>query len=182
MTWATPPTFTPGQVLIAASLNIIRDDLNESAAAKATTQGDTFYATGANALARLAKGTAGQVLRMNSGATAPEWGGYSVPSGGIIMWSGTIANIPSGWLICDGNNGTPNLLAKFVKGVATAGTDPGATGGAATHSHTAHTAVSGDASMAAEGVLTLTPVVNSKTHSTENHEPAYYAVAFIMKS
>ncbi|RWD77485.1 hypothetical protein [Mesorhizobium sp.] len=37
--------------------------------------GDVFYATAARALARLAKGTAGQVLRMNTGATAPEWGG-----------------------------------------------------------------------------------------------------------
>ena len=37
-------------------------------------QGDILYASGANTLARLAKGTAGKVLKMNSGATAPEWG------------------------------------------------------------------------------------------------------------
>ena len=37
-------------------------------------QGDILYATAADTLARLAKGTAGQVLKMNSGATAPEWG------------------------------------------------------------------------------------------------------------
>jgi len=36
--------------------------------------GDIFYASTGTALARLAKGTAGQVLKMNSGATAPEWG------------------------------------------------------------------------------------------------------------
>ncbi len=36
--------------------------------------GDIFYASSATALARKAKGTAGQVLRMNSDATAPEWG------------------------------------------------------------------------------------------------------------
>ncbi|MDX8438341.1 hypothetical protein [Mesorhizobium australafricanum] len=35
--------------------------------------GDVFYATGAKALARLPKGTAGQVLQMNAGATAPQW-------------------------------------------------------------------------------------------------------------
>ena len=39
-----------------------------------TTAGDILYATAARTLARLAKGTANQVLRMNSGATAPEWG------------------------------------------------------------------------------------------------------------
>lgn len=36
--------------------------------------GDTIYATAADTLARLAKGTAGQGLRMNAAATAPEWG------------------------------------------------------------------------------------------------------------
>ena len=39
-----------------------------------TTAGDTLYATAADTLARLAIGTAGQVLKVNSGATAPEWG------------------------------------------------------------------------------------------------------------
>ena len=36
------------------------------------------------------------------------------PSGGIIMWSGSIATIPSGWYLCDGNNSTPNLTDRFV--------------------------------------------------------------------
>jgi hypothetical protein len=36
--------------------------------------GDTIYSNGAGTWARLGKGTAGQLLRMNSGATAPEWG------------------------------------------------------------------------------------------------------------
>lgn len=38
-----------------------------------TAAGDLEYFTGAKVKARLAKGTAGQALRMNSGATAPEW-------------------------------------------------------------------------------------------------------------
>jgi hypothetical protein len=37
------------------------------------TQGDFLYATGATTLAKLAKGTALQQIRMNAGATAPEW-------------------------------------------------------------------------------------------------------------
>ena len=36
--------------------------------------GDLLYATGSTTLAKLAKGTASQILKMNSGATAPEWG------------------------------------------------------------------------------------------------------------
>lgn len=39
------------------------------------TQGDVLYASGSNTLAKLAKGTADQVLTMNAGATAPEWTG-----------------------------------------------------------------------------------------------------------
>jgi len=38
----------------------------------------------------------------------------AVPTGVILMWSGTIANIPSGWYLCDGTNGTPNLTDRFV--------------------------------------------------------------------
>ena len=41
-------------------------------------------------------------------------GGGFVPQGGIIMWSGLIANMPSGWALCNGSAGTPNLTDRFV--------------------------------------------------------------------
>ncbi len=47
-----------------------------------TTQGDILFRDGSG-LQRLAKGTAGQDLRMNSGATAPEW--YTASGGGILQ-------------------------------------------------------------------------------------------------
>ncbi len=43
-----------------------------------------------------------------------------VPSGGIIMWSGAEVDIPSGWLLCDGNNGTPDLQGRFIVGAGDA--------------------------------------------------------------
>ena len=46
-----------------------------------TTQGDILYRDGSG-LQRLAKGTAGQVLKINSGATAPEWG---TDEGGTVV-------------------------------------------------------------------------------------------------
>jgi microcystin-dependent protein len=55
----------------------------------------------------------------------------AIPAGLIAIWHGLLANIPAGWVLCDGENGTPNLLDKFVKGVADAETDPGDTGGEA---------------------------------------------------
>lgn len=39
-----------------------------------------------------------------------------VPSGAILMWSGSIASIPSGWLLCNGSSGTPDLRDRFVVG------------------------------------------------------------------
>jgi hypothetical protein len=43
---------------------------------------------------------------------------YSVPSGGIIMWSGSIAGIPTGWFLCNGSNSTPDLRNKFIIGAS----------------------------------------------------------------
>jgi len=39
-----------------------------------------------------------------------------VPIGSIIMWSGSIASIPTNWALCNGTNGTPNLTNRFVVG------------------------------------------------------------------
>jgi microcystin-dependent protein len=51
------------------------------------------------------------------------------PAGGIILWSGSTASIPSGWVLCNGSNSTPDLRNRFVVG---AGSSYGvnATGGA----------------------------------------------------
>ena len=41
---------------------------------------------------------------------------HYVPSGGIIMWSGSISSVPAGWTFCDGSNGTPDLRDRFIVG------------------------------------------------------------------
>ena len=43
-------------------------------------------------------------------------GNGTIPVGGIIMWSGTIANIPTGWALCNGSNSTPDLRNRFIVG------------------------------------------------------------------
>ncbi len=60
---------------------------------------------------------------------------FRQPIGSIMMWSGLLADIPSGYILCDGNNGTPDLTARFVKGAPTS-TEPGATGGEDLHTLT----------------------------------------------
>ena len=41
---------------------------------------------------------------------------YQVPTGLISLWSGSSSSIPSGWTICNGQNGTPDLRNRFVLG------------------------------------------------------------------
>lgn len=52
----------------------------------------------------------------------------AIPTGGIILWSGSTDTVPSGWHICDGTNGTPDLRDRFVVGAGNSYT-VGATGG-----------------------------------------------------
>ena len=99
-------------------------------------------------------GTSGQVL-LSAGTGTPTWGS-GFPSGGIIMWSGTIATIPSGWYLCNGSNSTPDLRNRFIIGafsdttgvayttVTGANTQTGGTKDAIVVSHT-HTATVTDA-------------------------------------
>jgi len=134
------------------------------------------------------------------------------PSGGIIMWSGAISAIPTGWLICDGTNSTPNLTDRFVihADADSGGTnDVGDTGGAHTHTHTVDshthavdppsTATGRDHSIAdatgqqGEGnddwghlhtvdIASFTSGGSSGSTASESNIPKYYALAYIMKS
>lgn len=97
------------------SVTAIDDDYNRlqhggSTKAEATSTGVTVTGT----LAATA------VTGDGSGLTGIE----GVPSGVIAMWSGTVANVPTGWNICDGTNSTPDLRERFIVGSAT---DSGAT-------------------------------------------------------
>ncbi len=55
------------------------------------------------------------------------------PIGTIVMWSGSTSDIPAGWKLCDGANGTPDLRGRFLRG---AKGDVGAIGGEERHSLT----------------------------------------------
>ena len=59
-------------------------------------QGDTIYASAANTWVRLAKGTAGQVLTMNPGDTAPQWSTPTVPIGVGQTWQNVTSSRVSG--------------------------------------------------------------------------------------
>lgn len=60
-------------------------------------------------------------------------GATGIPAGLIAIWSGPSLTIPEGWVLCDGNNGTPDLRDKFVIGAQAL--NVGFQGGATTHQH-----------------------------------------------
>ena len=109
-----------------------------------------------------------------------------IPTGIIVIWSGSIANIPAGWVICDGNNGTPDLRDKFVIG-AGGSLNPNDTGGSATHDHdftgNGHTHTFPGGSGLSGGAVfsnTTAPTAVTGTTDSESNLPPFYALAFIM--
>lgn len=101
-----------------------------------------------------------------------------------MLWVGAIADIPAGWVICDGNNGTPDLRNRFIVGSGdTYAIDD--TGGATTHTHTGTTDV-GDR----EEIFKTDVTINNGNLKTHVHTfttdagsslPPYYSLAYIMK-
>jgi len=50
------------------------------------------------------------------GINLEDAGIQEVPTGGIMMWSGSTTNIPEGWTLCDGSGGAPDLRNRFIAG------------------------------------------------------------------
>lgn len=111
-----------------------------------------------------------------------------VPTAGIVLWSGAIGDIPTGFQLCDGTNGTPDLRDKFV--VAGGDTyDPTDTGGAATHDHDftgdGHDHYLESGAEIPEGLphheLTSSENITGTTNAGNTLAP-YYALCYIMET
>ena len=128
----------------------------------------------------------------------------SLPLGSIVIWSGSVASIPSGWQLCDGTNGTPDLRDRFVAGarqdsggIAVTGISGALTktGGEAKHtltidempphSHVYNRAVSGGGWGGDDGSQSTGNIVENTSATgggaAHNILPPYYALCFIMK-
>jgi hypothetical protein len=88
-----------------------------------------------------------------SDAVSAAVSGISVlPAGIISMWSGSVATIPTGWVLCNGSNSTPDLRDKFIIGAGNT-YDVAATGGSKNSTLIAHTHTVTDSGHSHDGVL-----------------------------
>ena len=94
---------------------------------------------------------------------------FMVPQGAVGLWSGSAANIPSGWALCNGANGTPDLRDKFVVGAGNTYA-VNATGGAASHTH--DTTI-GTPTTSSSGAHTHTTATGSTGTGTTGSESAH---------
>jgi hypothetical protein len=100
-----------------------------------------------------AAGTAGNVLT----STGSAWASQAIAtfsSGMILLWSGSVASIPSGWVLCNGSSGTPDLRDRFIVGAGST------------------YAVNATGGFVSSGVMS----------SAGTNTPLYYALAYIMKT
>jgi microcystin-dependent protein len=137
-------------------------------------------------------------------------GGGFVPTGGIIIWSGAADAIPSGWLLCNGSSGTPDLRNRFVVGAGST-YSVGGTGGSAdaivvshthsitdaghAHSYTQTSAIATNVPIGSPNTISVSlATANTSTATTgitidsegssgtNANLPPYYALCYIMKS
>jgi len=134
-----------------------------------------------------------------------------IPSGVIVIWSGSAAAIPSGWNLCNGSNGTPDLRNRFVVGAGTTYA-VGNTGGSAdaiTVSHTHSVTDSGHShdvripsrtvgnnatalystsdgstksTVTSDSASTGISIQSTGSSGTNANLPPYYALCYIQKS
>ena len=97
-------------------------------------------------------GSSGQVLTSQGSGSAAAWTTViGVPSGIIAVWSGSEGSIPSGWYLCNGSNGTPDLRNRFIVGAGSGSSySVGNTGGA-------------------NSVTLSTSQIPAQSHTTSNH-------------
>jgi hypothetical protein len=135
------PGGNAGKIIKGTEIDVEYTAIATAIASKADTNSPTF--TGTPLAPTANSGTNTTQLATTAFVTTAV--GASFPSGGIIMWSGSIAAIPTGWVLCNGSNSTPDLRNRFIVGAgSTYAVD--ATGGSAdatlpTHTHTATSVV-----------------------------------------
>ena len=213
---------TAGQLLSSDGTDLNWIDANTTSVANSINVGTNLNSTNADQFVTFVENNSGNnPIRVDAGIkynpstnrlTAGSYAGdgsaltgiEAVVTGMIILWSGAADAIPSGFVLCDGNNNTPNLSGRFVVGydASNGDYDVNDTGGAENvtlsiaqipnHKHTTsfdgHKFFPGDGSTSVSyggaGGYPATVFSMDNTGGGQSHEnrPPYYALCYIMKT
>ena len=213
---------TAGQLLSSDGTDLNWIDANTTSVANSINVGTNLNSTNADQFVTFVENNSGNnPIRVDAGIkynpstnrlTAGSYAGdgsaltgiEAFVTGMIILWSGAADAIPSGFVLCDGNNNTPNLSGKFVVGydASNGDYDVNDTGGAENvtlsvaqipnHKHTTsfdgHKFFPGDGSTSISyggaGGYPATVFSMDNTGGGQSHEnrPPYYALCYIMKT
>lgn len=128
------PSGDPGKIIKGAEIDTELTAVASAISSKADSNSPSF--TGTPTAPTAVAGT--NTTQVATTAFAVAAAAAAFPVGGIIMWSGSIASIPSGWALCDGSSGRPDLRNRFIVGAGSTYA-VGATGGSADAIVVAHT-------------------------------------------
>ena len=109
----TLPTGNSGKIVKGTELDIEFTAISSAIASKADVSSPALLGTPTAPTA-----TAGTNTTQLASTAFVSTAIASALTGIIAMWSGTIATIPTGWYLCNGSNGTPDLRDKFVIGAS----------------------------------------------------------------
>lgn len=148
----------------------------------------------------------GEKLDVNGSVKATKFiGEGAFVKGMVVMWSGALTQVPTGWALCDGGNGTPDLRRRFIVGAGSGGGQYGIgeTGGLdqvtlsvaqmPSHNHNNgdwrwlllvngnNTTNSIDRSATEPNLVTPAEIQPAGGNQPHENRPPYYALAYIMK-
>ena len=213
-TWASGSTYTTDDIvqytdggILSTYICVVASSQGHTPSSSGTTHASwNFLAKGVTDNIPTQSGQSGKFLTTNGSALSFA-SVEAFVSGMILIWSGAANAIPSGWVLCNGSNSTPDLRGKFVVGYhdSNGDYDVGDTGGAETvtlttnempaHTHTATTkGSSGSHSWTQFGAGRNDwnyPGENSRGSATtastgggaaHENRPPFYALCYIMKT
>ena len=138
-------TGNPAKIIKGTEIDTEYNAIASAISSKADLNSPTF--TGIPAAATASAGTSTTQIATTAFVTTAIAAATAalIPSGMIMIWSGSVGSVPTGWTLCNGSNSTPDLRDKFVIGAGTSYA-VGGTGGSkdavvVSHTHTATSTV-----------------------------------------
>jgi hypothetical protein len=110
----TLPTGNSGKIVKGTELDTEFTAISSAIASKADVSSPALLGTPTSPTA--VAGTNTTQIATTAFATAAAAAAF--PVGGIVMWSGLISAVPTGWYFCNGSNGTPDLRDRFIIGAS----------------------------------------------------------------